>query len=181
MKRFKPSKAEEWRPVVGYEGFYEASSNGNIRSVPRLSTKGKVLKQHVNSRNGYAYVSLSKNNVQKTKRVHRLVAAAFWGDLPEMQINHKNGIKTDNCLNNLEYCTQSENMKHAYRTGLEKVTWGKAVICLDDGEIYKTATDCAKAYGGSRANQITRVCNGKRKHFRKKRFMYYDEYKENKQ
>lgn len=72
-------------------------------------------------------------------------------------------------------------MKHAYRTGLEKATWGKAVICLDDEKVYETITECAKAYGGSRACQITKVCKGERKHFRKKRFMYYDEYKKNKQ
>lgn len=179
--RRKGAEGEEWKPVVGYEGYYEASSYGNIRSLPRTTTKGKVLKQHINSRNGYAYVSLSKNNIRKTRRVHRLIAAAFWGDSPEMQINHKNGVKTDNRLDNLEYCTQSDNMKHAYRTGLEKATWGKPVICLDDGKIYKTLSECAEAYGGRRANQVTRVCNGKRKHFRKKRFMYYDEYQKNKQ
>lgn len=179
--RDKGADGEEWRPVVGYEGFYEASSNGNIRSLPRNTTKGKVLKQHLNSRNGYLYVSLSKNNIQRTRRVHRLIAGAFWGDSPEMQVNHKNGVKTDNRLSNLEYCTQSDNMKHAYRTGLEKATWGKAVICLDDKKVYETITECAKAYGGNRASQITRVCNGERKHFRKKRFMYYDEYKKNKQ
>ena len=175
--RQKGARGVMWRSVKGYEGLYEASTDGEVRSIARRTTKGGILKLYVSPHNGYAYVTLSKNNKRKTKRVHRLIATAFWGDRPEKQINHKNGDKTDNRLSNLEYCTQSENMKHAYDTGLERVTWGKSVICLDDGQVYKTLTECAKAYGGTRANQITRVCKGERKHFRKKRFMYYDEFK----
>lgn len=167
------NRDEEWRPVKGYEGLYEASNYGRIRSLPRATTSGRVLKPHTNGRNGYVYVCLSKENVRKTLRVHRLIAEAFWGT-SGLQVNHKDGCKTNNRLDNLEYCTQSENMKHAYRTGLEKPSC-KKVVCLDDGIVYNSLTECAYAYGGNRASQIVRVCNGQRKRFRKRRFAYCDQ------
>lgn len=167
--------AEIWKTIPGYEELYEASNLGRIRSLPRATTNGRVLKLYCNSKNGYMYVSLSKDNVQKSRRVHRLVMAAFNGLNDGLQVNHLNGNKADNRIDNLEYCTQSENMKHAYIAGLEKPQT-KKVICLNDGIIYNSVTECAKTYGGNKASQVTRVCNGKRKRFRGKRFMYYDDY-----
>ena len=68
---------EIWKPIKGYEGLYEVSNMGQVRSLARHTTKGKILKQYVNKINGYCYVSLSKNNKACSKRVHCLVMKAF--------------------------------------------------------------------------------------------------------
>lgn len=110
---------EEWRPVVGYEGYYSVSSLGNVRRDKpyKATVDGKILRP--SAANGYLFVSLSKASSSKCQRIHTLVCAAFIGERPEGKvINHKNGIKTDNRIENLEYCTLSENMRHAHSIGL---------------------------------------------------------------
>lgn len=103
----------EWRDVVGYEGSYLVNNIGQIRGP-----SGKILKGGKNTR-GYIYVILSKNNKQVNRVIHRLIANAFLEN-PENKcdVNHLNGIKTDNRLINLEWATRSENIQHAYDTGL---------------------------------------------------------------
>ncbi|CNL44451.1 NUMOD4 motif [Yersinia enterocolitica] len=108
---------KEWRDVVGYEDHYKVSSQGEI-----LGPRGLVLKGGINSR-GYNYVILSKNNIQVNRVVHRLVAKAFLDNPKDkVDVNHLNGIKTDNRIENLEWATRSENIKHAYATGLARAT-----------------------------------------------------------
>lgn len=113
--------------MVGFEGKYEVSNLGRVRSLDRTvngpngcrrPVPGKVLKP-VNV-NGYLKIALpSKNVANRGQRVQWLVAAAFIGPRPAgLFVNHKNGIKTDNRLENLEYCTPQENTLHAVRTGL---------------------------------------------------------------
>jgi hypothetical protein len=121
---------EEWRPVSGYEGFYEASSAGRIKSVARtitvrtsygdypLQIPGRLLRQFVKN-SGYPTVSLCRLSVNKTFTVHRLVAIAFIPNpnaLPE--VNHKDGIKTHNHVGNLEWASTSFNIRHAIQNGL---------------------------------------------------------------
>jgi predicted XRE-type DNA-binding protein len=106
----------EWRTIPGQEGRYAVSDAGEVMS---MNFKGSglpgVLKPGLCR--GYATVEIGAD---KRYTVHRLVAAAFIGPRPDgMQINHKNGNKADNRLENIEYCTQSENMKHAFATGLQ--------------------------------------------------------------
>jgi len=118
--------AEEWRPVVGYEGYYDVSSLGHVRRMkPANSTRiGRTLKGSAD--NGYIRVDLSKDNNAIHYRIHQLVSAAFIGPCPEgKQINHKDGIKTNNVVSNLEYVTLSENQLHAYRLGLRIPTCGE--------------------------------------------------------
>ena len=112
------------KPIIGYEGLYLIDSMGNIISMPkqngsRYVNEYNILKQKISKRTGYYEVSLSKNGILKTKLVHRLLAQHFIDNplgLPE--VNHKNGIKTDNRLENLEWCSVSQNTKHAYDNNL---------------------------------------------------------------
>jgi hypothetical protein len=118
---------EEWRPVVGFEGYYEVSSLGAVRSLDRSTQDargsgrrhvGKILKPSIH-RDGYCYVKLHARGIAKTVRIHGIVAAAFIGPRPAgKQVNHISGDKLDNSIQNLEYVTPSENMRHAFRTGV---------------------------------------------------------------
>lgn len=102
---------EIWKPIEGYFGRYEISNFGNVKSVYN-NGKTKILKPRINFK-GYARVSLSSNYKRKEFCVHRLVGMAFIENKENKpQINHKNGIKLDNRLNNLEWVTAKENCIH---------------------------------------------------------------------
>lgn len=120
-------KKEIWKSVKGFEGFYEASNLGRVKSIKRTSIdsigrkrifRERILKQF--SRQGYLRVSIYSNTIFKSARVSRIVAEAFILN-PENkpQINHINGIKIDNSIENLEWATAKENVNHAYKTGLK--------------------------------------------------------------
>ncbi len=114
------SKIEVWKDVVGYEGFYSISSIGRVRrdlEIYGRCVSGKILKQSIVSQ--YYIVGLSKLGVKKMKYIHILVAEAFIGERPfRYEVNHKDGNKLNCHYKNLEYLTQSENTKHAYKLGL---------------------------------------------------------------
>jgi len=101
--------SEQWKPVPGFEGLYRVSDQGRVQRIQRkLLTPGL--------RNGYLEVSLCKNNEVTHKSLHRLVAETFIGPFSKgLQTNHKNGVKTDNRVANLEIVTVSENLKHSFR------------------------------------------------------------------
>ena len=109
---------EVWKPVVGFEGYYEVSNMGNVRSKDRIvkhncggakKVEGKIISQLI-TRNGYCQVSLWKYGKRKVFLVHRLVLHVFVGECPEnMEVRHLNSIPTDNRLENLAYGTRSEN------------------------------------------------------------------------
>jgi len=116
---------EKWREVKDYEGLYQISDQGRVKSFYNgrytILKVGKFLKPQKNVR-GYLQIGFYKNNKFKTYQIHNLIAAAFLNksDLSELEVNHKNGIKTDNRLKNLELVTHSENIKHAIKFGLFK-------------------------------------------------------------
>ena len=113
---------EIWKDIEGYNGLYQVSNAGRIRSIHY--SKSKILKQNI-IRN-YYYVSLSKCGLAKKLRVSRLVAKAFIDNsFNKQQVNHIDGNKLNNCINNLEWCTASENLKHAFRIGKIKPKYGK--------------------------------------------------------
>ena len=122
---------EEWRDIKGYEGLYQVSNLGKVRSLDRYINarnkkkrmiNGTLLRLRFNNSN-YNIVSLYKDNVQDIRFVHRLVAETFIPNPEDKpQVNHIDGNKTNNCVNNLEWCTRSENNRHAWKTGLNKVS-----------------------------------------------------------
>lgn len=114
---------EIWKDIPGYESLYQANNYGEIKSFPRkysIHKKPFIMKQR-NNYKGYAVVTLCKNGIQKNKIVHRLIAQTFIpnpNNLP--QVNHKDGNKQNNNVNNLEWCDNSYNQLHANRMGLNK-------------------------------------------------------------
>ena len=135
---------EVWKPIKGFEGIYEVSSLGNVRNA-----NGRMRKPFMIPK-GYLMIDLFHNCKRTHARVNRLVAEAFIPNPDNKpEVNHKNGNKTDNRAENLEWYTKSENMVHAYRSGLQ--TKGlhsiRKVRCLEDGKVYSTAGEAARAYG----------------------------------
>ena len=113
---------EVWKPIVNYEGLYEVSNLGNVRGVDRLDPIGRISRGKIFSTKAtknYITVRLSKCGNIKTFRIHRLVAEAFIPN-PDGKpcVNHIDGNKQNNHVSNLEWCSYSENMKHAYKNGL---------------------------------------------------------------
>ena len=109
------AKKEEWRDVVGWEGHYKVSNLGNVYSLKRHKIMvGKI------DRYGYRQYTFCKDGKNYYYTAHRLVALAFIGEPPEGKntVNHKNGNKLDNRLENLEWCSVQENTKHAYDNNL---------------------------------------------------------------
>lgn len=104
-------ESEIWKPVIGWEGLYEVSSRGHVRNA----TNKRVLRTHA-SKNGYVIVRLYARPRIETHFVHRLVGKSFVAGYKEgLDINHKNGRRSDNAHSNLEWCSRGENIRHAYR------------------------------------------------------------------
>lgn len=107
--------AEQWKQIEGFEGRYEVSDTGRVRSITR---KNIIYRKPVTNAGGYLKVQLRKGGKVRGFYVHRLVAAAFIGIPDGMTVNHLDGDKANNRVENLEVCTRGENSKHGYRTGL---------------------------------------------------------------
>ena len=157
---------EIFKDIKNYEGLYQVSNLGNIKSLNyRNKNIEHFLSQGVNQF-GYKFVVLCKDNKQKNFRVHRLVASAFIPNPNNYKIvNHKDGDKQNNSYDNLEWCTYSENLTHAYETGLMKphcVNNGKRVKCIETGVVYSSIKDAAKDTG-FHFNNISQCCIGKQK------------------
>lgn len=115
-----PNEPEEWRAVPGYEGYYSVSDLGRVRRdrAGRGTRAGRMCSPHRYSK-GYLRVTLTKDAQPQNCGIHRLVAAAFLrAPLPGEQVNHKNGVKSDNRPCNLEWCSGQQNMDHARANGL---------------------------------------------------------------
>ena len=143
---------EIWKDIPNYEGMYQVSNLGRVRTFKR----GKKIIMRLSEDKGYFRLGLRNGVKQKRMFVHRLVALSFLGQ-SDLQVNHKNGIKTDNRLENLEYCTASQNRRHAFDTGLQNPVKGEdhyaskltedQVIEIKYGHKGKTQREIACIYG----------------------------------
>lgn len=170
---------EEWKPIKGYEGYYEISSFGTVKSLSRTIytvwkngepgtyfQKGRILATKECSKNKkgwqtYLQVCLSVNGMQKYKMVHRLVAEAFLEHpAGKDYVNHKDGNKHNNCVDNLEWVTQKENIEHCIKTLNTRVV--TPVVCVETGEMFSSTREAARFAGVSRSS-ISMAINGIRK------------------
>jgi hypothetical protein len=145
-------KVEEWEAVHDFGSQYEVSNTGKVRNIDTR----RILKQGTDSK-GYKTVTLSRCGYGFQKRVNILVAEAFLGGpYPGLDVHHKDGDKTNNHADNLEWCTRKENVQYAIRDGLMKPYGGGRsnrikVRCKENGEVYESLNECAKTLGISQS------------------------------
>lgn len=151
-----------WKALVGYEEQYEINTDGQIKRI-KGTHANRILKVKLD-RGGYWRVKISKDGATKTKYIHRLLAQTFILNPANKDfVNHINGIKNDNSLENLEWVTHSENMLHAYRTGLCTLNLkAKQVIDKCTGAIFKSIKEAADSCNISYAS-CKNYLNGSRK------------------
>lgn len=161
--------------IEGYEGIYKVSNLGNVFSFDRkVGFYNKPTSIISPNDNGFGYlaVSLAINGKNKSFYIHRLVACAFLENKGQKcQVNHIDGIKFNNNVENLEWCTRKENMKHAVENGLYTNTCSKEIMCVETGEIYESAVSASKHFGVV-PSAIRNVLNGYNKTCRGKTFVH---------
>ena len=150
-----PSKEKSvFRDIPGYEGYYQVSTKGNVRSVRNR----RILKQSVNN-GGYPMVSISVDGKHEMKTVHRLMAITFL-DNPEKlrDVNHIDGNKKNNTIENLEWVKHGDNIKHSYHT-LNQRRNDVTVRCVETGKIYRSIKSASENIGVS-AGAIQHALDG---------------------
>jgi hypothetical protein len=172
---------EVWKPIKNYEDLYEVSNYGRIKRTTFINNQvtkqqEKILKPQKHNK-GYLTITLTKNGKQKQKLLHRLVAETFIENpMNKKEVNHINGIKTDNRVENLEWVTKEENMQHAFKIlGKKAQATGKfgkdnpkaiKVKMIDKNtnktiKIFGAIIEAAKYLGISKSCHIVSCCKGK--------------------
>lgn len=167
---------EIWVDIKGYEGLYQVSNLGRVKSLNyRRTGKEKILKP-IKMKRQYIKVQLCKNRKPKQYMIHRLVAQAFIPNPDNKeQVNHINGNKADNRVENLEWCTNSENTQHAFENGLNKYNYTdktpQRVYCIEFDMSFESLTQAEKVTGANHSD-IGKVARGERKSAKGLHFIY---------
>lgn len=158
----------EFKNIEGYK-YHLISNTGIVKSLPRNNKKKETLLKESDNGNGYKKVGIQENGVLKNVYIHRLVAQAFIPNpLNKKEVNHKNGIRHDNRVENLEWVTSSENNIHAIRFLGRKSAKGNPKVCkpvckLDlEGNVLETYESTREADRANGINGVYRVCKGER-------------------
>lgn len=161
---------EIWEDILGYEGFYQVSNMGRVRSLDRVTSNGKrrigkILKTRLD-KDGYEFLNLSINGKRRIHKVHRLVLETFNPtDDSSLEVNHINEIKDDNRLENLEWVTHKQNCNHGTRTQRQIDSRSQTIYqyTLDYELVYvwKNAVECMRETGYDNSF-ISKVCRGKK-------------------
>lgn len=167
---------EIWKDIKDYEGIYQVSNLGRVKSVDRLDGSNHRLKGKIKSTsirpNGYENVILFKNSKRKGHSIHRLVAQAFISNTDnKSEVNHIDENKTNNQASNLEWVTAKENMNHGTRTHKAILKMSKKVYCFETDKTYINARYASEELGVSRKS-ICDVCLGKYKQAKGYTFKY---------
>ena len=168
---------EIWKDIKGYEGFYQVSNMGRVKSLDReiiykdgrvYKYNGQIIKTYKNNNNGYLTVTLRKNSNIKTFDVHRLVALHFVeGYKDGLVVNHIDEDKTNNKYTNLEWCTYSYNNSY----GNHNINHSKKILCITTGKIFNSIKECCNEYDLDNST-VVKVCKGKRKQTKGYEFAY---------
>jgi hypothetical protein len=159
-------KSEFWKDVAGYEGLYQVSNLGRVKSADRTDRygrefKGKILTPCTDNL-GYLHLCLQHYGKRKNVRVHRLVAEAFIDNTNNYNyVNHKDENKGNNRADNLAWCTSKYNKNYGNRAKKFSVSRGKPVKCVETGEIYCSCGEAARHTGIS-SSSIWACCSGYR-------------------
>ncbi|QIW89796.1 HNH endonuclease [Bacillus phage Izhevsk] len=150
---------EVWIGITGFKSLYEVSNLGRVRSLDRIGSNGRLYKGQIKKLNdngkGYFQVNLKVNGKQTNKYVHRLVAEAFIPNTENKpEVNHKDGNKGNNNIDNLEWSTRIENVEHQFSNGLNPNAGGTKRVSVFDGEnitIYNSQIELSLALGKSKS------------------------------
>lgn len=154
---------EIWKPLRNFPS-YNGSSEGRIMNVRTQH----ILKPNTNT-NGYAQVSLFKNNKPITVRVHRLVAETFLGEHPGMDVRHRDGDRLNNRVENLYWTTRRETINDAFIRGTKKPSRQIRVRVLETGEVYESIRACSRDTGCD-PSEIRKQLDGRIKHVKELHF-----------
>ena len=162
---------EIWKDVKDFPN-YQVSNLGNVRN----KKTGRPMHQKLGRDGHYMSEFLTNKGRENTQRVHRLVAEAFLGEHPGLVVNHIDGNKLNNNVDNLEWCTAAENNRHAIRMGLNKpgAYQQKQIRIIETGEVFDSATECAKAINGNVQNVYAAVNHINRHSAKGYHFEYID-------
>ena len=177
---------EDWTSIPGFDGVYEATSDGKFRRNKRTIVRKDGQIQGIGAKEvplytdrlGYKRVDIQYNGYKKSYLAHRLIALTFLGEPPDaehQEINHKDADKSNISAENLEWCSREENIRHAYRLGLIHFPSGEEnsrsipVLMLDKGtgaclQKFTAVHEAARFLGGKKyATKISACCKGRRK------------------
>ena len=147
----------DFKPIKGYEGLYEVNELGEVYSCERITSNGKHIQRKKlkggSFSNDYKFVCLRKDGVNKNHSIHRLVAETFIPNPSKLSdVNHIDGNKQNNCVENLEWCSRSENLKHAIKIGLVESQCKirrKVTATFEDNKqiVFSSMKNCAEFFG----------------------------------